>query len=459
MTRQSHSARIAAGIALSALALTLTAMPAPLAGQNASDTRGLSAPAPGGGEGALGQAAGYWANHGDEHVDVLTADHTGEVFTTFGKANRADAGDAYGAYQKTLGLAQNPKMPGKLADEGLNAASDIRQKVSGMYKVADVADKIANALNYLDKYTLVVKSAAYLSEGDLTGAVNVWFKDYAKKLMEKAGTLGLDKLVGKMGVKNPLWTGMLGTVAGEAGSEYVVEDWLEKQEAKVREAEYKDRYLNKPWMPAKQWIDESGVVHTLEPDNYVDPETGLIKRRSPEEQTRYEDQLHTKWLDDKRWLAIMNDLAAGKITADRYEELRRNFRDRDPTRPWNPDAIDPLGVGRYGGHYSGKFWGGGAGSVQFTITGHDVSGTISGVCSKNPCIGDPVSGSFSGNVSDLGVIKTRLTGHFQIEDKLIGPLGFSGNLNGMADGKTAGGDWVGRNKYGSPSGQWSAGKN
>ena len=99
---------------------------------------------------------------------------------------------------------------------------------------------------------------------------------------------------------------------------------------------------------------------------------------------------------------------------------------------------------------------GGASSVPRMRTSVAVSGTVSGVCSKNPCQGDPVHGSFTGTVSEMGMIKTHLTGSFDIKDPLIGPLGFSGSLNGMVDRTGGAGDWSGHNKYGDPAGKWHA---
>ncbi len=119
--------------------------------------------------------------------------------------------------------------------------------------------------------------------------------------------------------------------------------------------------------------------------------------------------MRIRWLDGKQWGQIVKDLAGGKITAARYDELR------DPNKPWDPNAAGPLGAGRF-------------------------------------------AGSFRGTVSDLRVMRTTLTGRFTDPSEWVGPLSFAGSLDGMLDGKSAGGEWSARNKYGTPAGQWTAAK-
>jgi hypothetical protein len=88
-----------------------------------------------------------------------------------------------------------------------------------------------------------------------------------------------------------------------------------------------------------------------------------------------------------------------------------------------------------------------------------VTGTLSGVCTTAPCQADPVSRSFNGSISDKGEIATQLSGSFNIKSGFIGVVTFGGVLNGKADGEGgAQGLWAGRNKWGTPTGSWSASK-
>lgn len=406
----------------------------------------------------LGKVSDLWITHGADFTDGMTADHSSSIFNTLGEAFKGDAKTTHDLFNKTLNLATNSKLSPELADAGKKVAAGLRDSEAKQLAAAGLSDKIADTLDFLDKYTLAVKTAAYLSEGDVTGAVNLWVKDTAKKLLEKVTTLGLGKAGKWLGLKETIGAGLLGTLTGEVISENVIDAWLDRNEQAVRDAEYREKYLNKPWLPAQQVMDDHGNVHTLDPDTYVERGTGLIKRRTPEEQARYEDQQHTKWLDGRTWEGIMNDLASGKINAAQYEEFRSKYSSRDPSKPWDPNAVSLLGAGRFAGSYSGRFAGGGSGSIHFTISGTNVSGTLSGVCTKNPCQGDAVAGSFRGSISDLGIIRTSLTGTLTSTSGFTGSFGFSGSLNGAADGRSAGGEWVGHNKYGDPAGTWSAGK-
>ena len=407
----------------------------------------LALPNQGGGPSFPGIAVDIWLTHTPAITEVLGADRNSAAVGEFGEAlsNGHEAGSKM--IKRLEGLASNPGMSPELRKEGLQTAKDMRQNIETQKSVGGRFETLAKLMEVIDLTSTLSKAAAYASERDATGAANVLFKEAAKKLLQGIGMAGMSWMPGGQ---------LLGTMAGEKIFEDHIEKEMERREQEVREAEYKERYLNKPWLPVNQIMDERGNVRTIDADMYFDKDSGLIRRRTPEQQALYEEGMKVRWQDSKRWVGVMQQLADGKIDQARYDELRENYARRDPTRPWDPDAADPLGAGRFAGTYTGRFSGGGSGSIRFTISGTSVSGTLSGVCSKYPCVGDPVSGSFSGTVSDLGMIRTTLNGTFSVKQEFVGNISFSGSLNGVVDRTGGAGGWSGRNKWGNPTGSWSA---
>lgn len=391
-----------------------------------------------------------WMKHTPTVTEVISADHNGAAISDMADALKSGDPQKEALIKQLSKLTYDSRMPADKAKEGVQTMQGLRQDIKDQKALGGKLDMLTKVLDAIDLTSTLAKAAGYAAEKDATGAANTLFKEMTKKLMEAGASLGLSWIPGGQ---------LAGTLAAEGAFEEYVEKELDKREAAVREAEYKEKYLGKPWLPANEVMDDHGNVRTLDPDMYVEKGTGLVKRRSPEEQKLYEEGMHNRWLDGQRWGRIMQDLANGKIDQAKYDELRDDYANRDPNKPWNPDAADPLGAGRFAGTYTGRFSGGGSGSVHFTITGKSVTGTISGVCTKNPCQGDPVHGSFEGSVSDLGMVSTHLTGSFDIKDALIGPLGFSGTLNGVVDRTGGAGEWSGHNKYGDPAGKWSATRN
>jgi hypothetical protein len=388
----------------------------------------------------------YW--HGvPAATDAATHDWIGGGLDDYAKAAKQDQATLLASARDLRQRAANPKMLPSLKAEGLAEAGAEEAQAAGAAKQAGFVQKIGKVLEIIDIVSTTSKASAYAAEGDFSGATNILVKETAKKLMEGAAMAGLSWLPGGQ---------LIGALAGEKAFEGNVEPILDANEKAVRDQEYADKYSNKPWLKPNEIIDTSGRMRVLPPDMYIEKGTGLIRRRSPEDQKAYENEQRTTWLDNQKWVAIVQDLADGKINQARYDELRESFRNRDITQPWDPNAPALFGAARFAGTYSGRFSGGGTGSIHFTVDGHSVSGTLSGVCTTPPCENDPVSGSFHGSITDNGVITTSLTGHFNIEDKLIGPLGFAGSLNGDVLGRSAKGEWDGKNKYGKPSGSWLA---
>lgn len=436
------------GAGLAAITAALALALNPLSAQVSEDSARLAPPAAGAeAPGLLGKVADIYMNGTPQLTDALGADHNSAALSETAKAAEEVAKDNLSLRHKLLGLANNPAMSNDLRKEGLATAAKLKDEAGEMTRRAGFAETISGVLDTIDLVSTAAKVGGYIYEGDYTGAKKIFVSEVTKKILVNAPNLAAPGVPG---------VSLLGTVLGEAVHGNFIEPALEKQEEEARSKEYADRYLNKPWLPVNQVWDEKGVIHTLEPDHYRDKDTGNIRVRSPEEQAAYEAGLRTRWQDAQQWGTIIGDLAAGKIDQSRYDELQKKYANRDPSKPWDPNAASLFGVARFAGSYSGRFAGGGAGSVHFTISGDRVTGTISGTCSKAPCEGDPVSGSFTGSVTDLGILRTKLTGHFNIEDKLIGPLGFAGTFNGMVERSGGSGDWMGHNKYGTPQGTWSA---
>lgn len=439
-----------AALALSGIALAGIAA-APLAAQSSAGTpqvsQGTANLGPQSPQDPASLLGDLWMTHTPGATEVISADHNSAAASEFGKALIEGNGAEAQLRRRLAQLASDPRMSPGLRKEGLDAAKDLKTTIANNEKWGGRFETLGKLLEVIDITSTLAKAAGYAAERDATGAANVLFKELSKKLLEGIGMAGLSWIPGGQ---------VLGTVAGEQIYEGYVEKELEKRENEVRAAEYAEKYLNKPWLPVNQVMDDRGNVRTIDADMYIDKETGQIKRRTPEQQALYEEGMKTRWLDGNRWAGVMRDLAEGKIDQARYDELRENYANRDPSRPWNPDAADPLGAGRFAGSYVGRFSGGGAGTIRFTISGTSVSGSLSGVCTKNPCINDAVSGTFNGSVSDLGMIRTSLNGAIDSSTGFKGHFPFSGSLDGVVDRTGGAGQWVGHNKYGSPAGSWQA---
>jgi hypothetical protein len=419
--------------------LALLALAAPSSAQLSSDTPTLS--------GQGGKVSDLYNEGVPAVTDALTHDFNGGALEDFTRAAHADVKTLGETRKSLLKLAANPKMSSELAAEGLKAAAENEAEAQGAASQAGFAQKLSKVLDVIDLVSTTSKASAYATEGDFSGATKIIVGEMTKKLMEGAAMAGLSWMPGGQ---------FVGALAGEQAYEAKVEPILAANEKALRDQQYADTYLGKPWLPEHTRIDQDGNVHVMAPDEYIDRDTGNVQRRSPEDQAAYEAQQHIKYRDSLQWAQIMKDLAAGKIDAAHYDGLLTSFRERDTTKPWDPNAPVLLGAARFAGQYVGSFSGGGAGAIHFTVDGNAVSGTLHGICTTSPCENDPVSGSFHGSITNDGIISTTLSGEFNIESKLIGPVGFGGELNGAVAGKSAQGVWTGKNRYGAPTGSWTA---
>ena len=107
--------------------------------------------------------------------------------------------------------------------------------------------------------------------------------------------------------------------------------------------------------------------------------------------------------------------------------------------------VTPPSTASYDGTYSGTVSGGSVGTVQFTVSGTSVTGTVSGKYGQ-----DAYRATLSGTLNrSTGEISTKLAGD-------VTGTPFQGGLKGRIQGSSASGDWHARNQYGNPTGTWQA---
>ncbi len=114
-----------------------------------------------------------------------------------------------------------------------------------------------------------------------------------------------------------------------------------------------------------------------------------------------------------------------------------------PTTP-APPVTHPA-TASFDGTYGGTVSGASTGTVQFTVSGTSVTGTVSGKYGQ-----DAYRASLSGTLDrSTGELSTKLAGD-------VTGTPFQGGLKGRIQGSSASGDWHARNQYGNPTGTWQA---
>lgn len=390
-------------------------------------------------------ASDFYEKNTPAFTDIMTKDYNGEGLKSYSNGLRDQAGRTIDSGAKTYALSFNKKLSPELVKQGRGASKQALADAKGLVDDADFVSKVGKALDAVNFVSVGAQGLGYLAEGDFKGAVGVVFQEGTKKIITGGGAAALSWIPGV----GPF----LGSLAGDQFFSRVVKGEMEAYENGRRDSDYAQKYLNKPWLTPVLLMDENGKVTELEPDMYLDKTTGLVKRRTPEAQKAFEEGQRVKWQDGLEWGKIVTDLAEGKISEERYDQLLADYRNRDPLQPWDPSKVPVNAVARFAGSYSGRFTGGAQGSVSFTVNGNAVTGTVSGACIVKPCSGDAITAGFSGSVSDQGIMTTNLSGHF-----VQGKLGFAGSFNGVLQEGGGSGTWSGGNKYGSPTGNWSAGR-
>ncbi len=109
----------------------------------------------------------------------------------------------------------------------------------------------------------------------------------------------------------------------------------EADEKKIRDQEYVQKDLNKPWLPENKALMSDGAVRTLDNDMYVDKVTGNILRRSTKEQQVFEANAHRIWMDNQKrkkieqeLMKMASDFKSGAINQEQYKELLTEYENK-----------------------------------------------------------------------------------------------------------------------------------
>ena len=252
--------------------------------------------------------------------DTLTHDGVGAGIDTFGKTCKEQAA-AYEAMKKqVLSAASRPGLTKEMREKGQKLAEDIEGLKHTNAKAATWSQKFGKFLDTINVVATFAKAAGYAYEGDRTGAVGVLVDEGVKKIT-----------TGVLGTAGTIVPG-IGSMAGATAGEYIHETYtrpiLEGHTDAIRTQEAKDKLLGAN-VPGQQIIAWDGSVRTLPPDMYVDPETGNIKQRTPDEQKAYEDQfrrdLQKSGTSDHPLDQAAKDLKDGKINDAQFDKIVKDF--------------------------------------------------------------------------------------------------------------------------------------
>lgn len=252
------------------------------------------------------------------------------------KQARKSGAEGLRALERRLANIDNPKLRDILDD----ARTKIQGEIDGYDQAAAKAAsqgsflaKLGSALKILDFVSVGAQAAGYLYEGDRTGAAGVVLNDLAKKGSETVGTMATAWVPG-----GPVF----GSWAGTAFYETNIKPEIDSREQALREDNLRRQVLNKPWLVPLKFMDGEGKVRPLDEDEYIDPETSLVKRRSAEEQAAYERAKYVDWRNKATMQKIMEDHAAGKIDDRQLRELQVSYSQRSFANPWVPRGFDTL---------------------------------------------------------------------------------------------------------------------
>lgn len=246
------------------------------------------------------------AKFGQEGIDGLTA--------RFGKTDNP-------AFKTSLDQTR-----GKISAEldALDKGADAAERQAGFLS------KLGNALTVLDFVSVAAQGAGYLYEGDATGAAGVVANEAAKKTAEAVGAFGFSWAPGGA---------VYGSWGGNKAWEKYVKPVIDAREQAMREAELKRQIANKPWLEEKEFLDANGHSRRMAVDEYIDRDSGLVKRRNPADQAKFEATAHAKWKSQKAMAEVEADHAAGRIDDQALREAQTSFRNRDPGVPWEPPGF------------------------------------------------------------------------------------------------------------------------
>lgn len=380
------------------LTLTLPALPLPALAQVKSDTARLGY---GTTDPVDSMIKGYMTG-----LDYGGKTWVGKTFEETGKAAAEDAALLNLLSKDVRYKANLKKLPPDVRKKILDYGDEIADRASRAADQSAWLKKAAKFVEVVDVVSTGAKALAYASEGDSTGAAAIIARDIAKKLSEGAGMLGLSWVPG-------------GSVLGAYWGERIYMERLDPKllanEKRVRDQEYAEMYLNKPWLVPVEIMGPNGTIRVLAPDMYFDRQKGAVQRRSPQDQAAYEAAAKIRWDDARNLIRIEQDLADGTITAQQHAALMHDYRTRDTSKAWEPRLLpDTTGdtTAKEGilAHVTPMKV-----TATMTLTTQYVKGEIRltfwNVGSQAPGYG-AVTGTATSTVAGHGTSTTKLTGTF-----------------------------------------------
>jgi len=281
--------------------------------------------------------SGSWGDVYQEQVPALTDMATKEFWDPAinemadgCEENARTLEDLATKINKRAGSKAGKNLPAGLSKKGRDLVKESKKHSKSYRAKSGFLKKAGKFLKMVDFVSSGAKVAGYLAEGDMTGASGVFLDEASKKLCAGGGSAALS------------WIPVVGQTAGAAAGEEFHKNYvrpeIEKRENDLRESEYKDKYLNKPWLAPTTIMDSKGNIRELPSDMYYDRNSGLVKRRSPAEQKAYERKKYIEYKDAKKLNRLIDGLAKGDISEEEYDEALDNYRDRDKSKPWEPPS-------------------------------------------------------------------------------------------------------------------------
>ncbi|MFH1435410.1 MAG: hypothetical protein ABIJ56_06810 [Pseudomonadota bacterium] len=354
---------------------------------------------------AAGTVLGHEATQTGMHEGAKRLDINAEKFEKLKKIYRATGQD------------QAEKAAGELSKEAAGDAVFFR-KLKKFFQAVNVAGGVSRV-------------AGHLSVGDKTGAAYSLLDELLKNGAAAAGAM--------IGAPIPFLGPVMGALAGEELHKKYGSKFLENRVQDILDEEARQKY-SVPYLPQETFISQ-GRTRVLEPDQYYDWKTGLVGRRTPAEQRKYEEYYRQQYRERATSTHPLDvayrDYKNGTIS---YKDLLKKvngYGASEEKKKYEAALAAKLFNTLYGGSYKGRFSGKATGSIKFTLKDNKISGSISGVFK-----GDPISGSFSGKVGNDGKFSTAVSGTFTGPPNMDNrTVPFTGTVSGGVIGSTGSGNW------------------
>ncbi len=201
-----------------------------------------------------------------------------------GNASKADAKDLkeglQAARKKILNQSTSGLSP-KVQETRKQLIKDSEKAIKDTGSAGSWCTKLGHFLDMINVVAVGAKAVGYAAEGDYHGAAGAVVDELTKKVATGIGAF--------LGAPVPYLGPVVGASAGEEFHDAYTRKALEKNINDIRTQEAKDRMLNSG-IPEVQVMGESGT-RTLPSDIFVDPVTGNIQRRTPEQQHAYREEI------------------------------------------------------------------------------------------------------------------------------------------------------------------------